>query len=109
MSARRPFYALARNGVRLFVRATPGAGRDEIAGLWTGAGGEERLAVKVAAPPDRGRANDAIINLVAKRLGVAKSAVAVAAGEGARLKTLEIKGDPETLAAALDAMAGAER
>lgn len=91
-------------GLRLFIRATPGASRDGIAGLWSGADGEARLAVKVAAPPDKGRANAAIVKLLAKRLSIPKSAVMIIAGDTARLKTLEVKGDPETLSARLEAL-----
>lgn len=99
------FFALTENGARLFVRATPNAGRDEIAGLRLGTDGAARLAVKVAAPPDKGRANAAVVRLLAKRLGVAKSSIAVVAGETARLKTLDIKGAPSALADALKGLA----
>jgi len=108
LSAPRTFYALRDGGVRLFVRATPGAGRDDIAGLWRGGDGEERLAVKIAAPPDKGKANAAIIKLLSKALGVSKSSLAVVAGETARLKTIEIDGEPEDLARRLNAFAAAD-
>lgn len=104
LSAGRSFYSITDDGVRLFIRATPGASRDEIAGLWTGGDGETRLAVKVSAPPDKGRANAAIVKLLAKRIGVSKSAVVIVAGETARLKTVEIKGDPETLSTKLETL-----
>ena len=49
----------------------------------------------MAAPPGEGEANAALIKLIAKALGVAKSAVTVVSGETARLKTLEIEGADE--------------
>jgi uncharacterized protein len=54
--------------------------------------------------PDKGKANAAVITLIAKALGVPKSAVTLISGETARLKTLSIAGDAEALAAAVDAL-----
>ncbi len=67
-----------------------------------------RLAVKVAAPPDKGKANAAIIKLLAKTLGAPKSAFIIASGETSRLKTIDINGDANDLAAALAALGEAE-
>jgi uncharacterized protein YggU (UPF0235/DUF167 family) len=64
------------------------------------------LKVRVAAAPDRGRANAAAIALVAKSMDVPKSKLEITAGHTARLKTLEVTGDGEMLAARLDALAG---
>ncbi len=90
------------------MRASPGARQDAFAGLWRGAEGEVRLAVKVAAPPDKGKANAAIAALLAKALGLPKSAFTLASGDASRLKTLEIRTEAGGLAAALDALAGEE-
>ena len=69
---------------------TPRGGRDGLDG-WAGdAEGRPYLKARVAAPPVGGEANAALIKLIAK--GVAKSAVTVAAGETARVKTREIEG-----------------
>jgi len=89
------------SGVKLFVRVTPGAKKNEISGLWKGAGGDIRLAVKVTAPPDKGKANDAVIKLLAKALDAPKSSFTVASGATSRLKTIEIVGAPEPLCARL--------
>jgi len=69
------------------VYVTPKSGRDEVAG-WRG--GE--LLVRVTAPPEDGKATAAVCKLLAKSLGVAKSAVRVTRGEISRHKTLEITG-----------------
>lgn len=61
------------------------------------------LRVRVKAVPDKGKANAAAIALLAKALGVPKSAVLLVSGETARFKTLTIAGDPVALAAAIDA------
>lgn len=62
------------------------------------------LRLRVAAVPDKGRANAAVIALLGKALGVPKSAIAVTAGETARLKTVAIAGDGAALAARLAAL-----
>lgn len=87
------------DGVSLRVRLTPRGGRDRIEG-WDAEG---QLRVRVASPPVDGAANEALIGLVAKTLGVPKSAVAIAAGATARAKTLRLAGDPADLAARIRA------
>ena len=72
---------------RIRVRVTPRASRDELAGWRDGV-----LRVRVAAPPVEGRANDAVARLLAKALGVPKSAVGVVSGAGAREKLFEVAG-----------------
>jgi uncharacterized protein YggU (UPF0235/DUF167 family) len=82
---------------RLQVRATPKAGRDEIAGRRS----DGALLVRVTAAPEDGRANAAVCALVAKALGVPKSAVRVARGETSRDKVLEVAGVTDEDLAAL--------
>ena len=62
------------------------------------------LRVRVSAVPDKGRANAAVVALLAKALGVPKSAVTVVSGETARTKTLAVIGDGAALTQALDAL-----
>ena len=50
------------------------------------------LKARVAAPPVEGEANAALVKLLAKALGVPRSAVRIASGETARVKILEIDG-----------------
>ena len=89
--------------MRLSVRVTPNAGRDAVEEVETGADGRSYLKVRVRAIPDKGEANRAVIALVAKRAGVAKSAVTLLSGETQRQKILRIEGDPEDLIARLGA------
>jgi uncharacterized protein YggU (UPF0235/DUF167 family) len=63
------------------------------------------LRLRVAAAPDKGKANAAAIMLLAKALDGAKSTLEITAGHTARLKTVEVAGDGEMLAARLDALA----
>ena len=90
----------------LRLRVTPNAGIDRIEGFETRDDGSVVLRVRVKAVPDRGRANAAVAALVAAALGVPKSAVTLAAGETARLKTLHVSGDAAALAARLAGIGG---
>lgn len=69
----------------LAVHVTPKSGRDEVVG-WRGS----ELAVRVTAAPEGGHANAAVCIVIAKRLGVPKSAVRVMRGDISRHKILEI-------------------
>lgn len=94
-------YRLSPSGLSLFVRVTPNAGRDAIEGVELRDDGSAVLRVRVKAVPDKGKANAAVVALIAKALGVPKSAVSVVSGETARLKTLAVVGDGAALIKAL--------
>jgi uncharacterized protein (TIGR00251 family) len=65
----------------------PGAAREEIVGERDGA-----LVVRLTAPPAEGRANEALCRLLARRLGVAKTRVAVVRGARSRDKVVRVEG-----------------
>jgi len=90
------------DGVVLGVRLTPKSSRDEILGIET-FGDVSVLKVRVRALPEEGRANDALVKLIAKWLGVPPSTVSVAQGGKSRLKQVRIEGDAETLTARIAA------
>lgn len=94
----------AKDGVLLFVRVTPNARKSGVDGLWSGPDGAARLALKVAAPPDRGRANKAIVETLAAALALPKSRFSITAGEKDRLKTVSIVGDSVAIGASLAAL-----
>jgi uncharacterized protein (TIGR00251 family) len=87
------------------VRLTPKAGRDSIEGITSLSDGRSVLAAKVRAAPDKGAANRALTELIAKELGIPKSAVTVAAGHTARLKQIRVDSDPVTLIGKLKPLA----
>lgn len=89
----RPFRA-TRGGVLVDFRLTPRAAKDGVDGLK-----ENRVQARVRSVPEDGRANKALVELVADEIGVPKSTVAVTAGKTSRLKTLLIAGDPKALEA----------
>jgi len=92
--------------LQIAVRASPRAGRDSIEGVVTADDGRDWLAVRLAAAPSDGAANDALVRLLAKALGVARRDVALVSGATSRLKRLHISGDPAGLAAALQRIVG---
>jgi hypothetical protein len=77
-------------GLFLYIRATPKAGRDEVAGLMANTAGQKALAVKVTKPADKGAANQAVVETLAKAIGIAKSSFRFASGETSRDKVLEV-------------------
>ena len=79
------------DGAVLFIlRLTPRGGRDAVEGWTAGADGKEHLKARVSAPPENGKANAALVALLAKALGAPKSVIEITAGETARLKTIAI-------------------
>ena len=72
------------------VKVVPGASRSRIAGPHGDA-----LKVQVAAPPERGRANDAVVELLSAALGVSRASVSLVSGHGGRDKIVELAGITE--------------
>lgn len=89
--------AAAPDGVTVAVRVTPRASRSRVTGTGSDAGGRPYLAIAVSAAPEDGKANDALIKLLAKEWRVAKSALTVRTGATSRHKTLHVAGDPDRL------------
>jgi uncharacterized protein YggU (UPF0235/DUF167 family) len=83
----------------LAVRVTPKASRNEVTGLYTAVDGSVSLSVKVTAAPDKGKANKAVTNLLAKKLGVAKTMLTLVKGATDRNKTFQFSGPIEPLEA----------
>ena len=69
------------------VRAQPGARRDGIAGIHNGA-----VKIAVTAPPDKGKANEALAAVLAEALNVKKAQIQLTAGPTSRDKRFLIQG-----------------
>ncbi|SKA36998.1 DUF167 family protein [Consotaella salsifontis] len=96
------FFAVSGTGVTLRVRLTPKAASDAIDGIGTDAEGKVFLKARVRAVPEKGKANAALEALLAKALNLPRSAVTVVGGQTARLKTVSLEGDPDTIGATLE-------
>jgi uncharacterized protein (TIGR00251 family) len=75
------------DGVSFDVLVQPRASREKVGPLHDG-----RLKLAVTSPPVDGEANAAVIALIAKSLGVARSAVEVTSGASSRRKTVKVAG-----------------
>lgn len=71
----------------------PGASRDAVGGWVEDEKGEKRLRLRVSCPPEDGKANKRVLELLAKHLGVAKSGLSLVAGHKSRYKRVEITRD----------------
>jgi uncharacterized protein len=87
----------------LTVRLTPRAARDSIDGVGALSDGRAVVLARVRAVPDKGEANRALVELLAKALRVPKSAVEVIAGATARLKQVRIAGKLQALSGVIEA------
>lgn len=99
-------FAATTGGIAVRVRLQPRAGRNRIEGMATDAEGRPHLKVAVTAPPEGGKANAALIQLLAKAWRMPKSALAITSGAGSRSKTVTIMGDPGDLALRLEEWMG---
>ncbi len=71
--------------MRIKVKVKPNSKKDEVKEL-----APDRLEVKVSAPPEKGKANERVIELLAEHYGVKKSAVRILRGHSSREKLIEI-------------------
>jgi uncharacterized protein (TIGR00251 family) len=74
------------NMAKIKVKVVPGSSRDQIAG-WLG----DALKIKVMAPPEKGKANAAVIQLLAEALGVPADDLEVESGHSSPSKVLSIR------------------
>ena len=82
-----PFVAGDKGEVFLKVRLAPGSKSDRILGTHGDA-----LRVAVRAPPERGKANEALVELIAKELDLHRSVVSLHSGKASRDKRVRIQG-----------------
>ena len=75
----------AGEDVLLWIKAVPGASRDELAGSVG-----DRLKVRISCPPEGGKANTAIRKLLADRLGVKPSQITIERGQTSPAKVVRI-------------------
>ena len=90
-------------GVRFAVHVQPRAAKTEITGLHGSA-----LKVRLHAQPVDGAANEALVEFLAERFGVARAAVSIVAGHASRAKTVHVDGVSAAGVMALAEGAGAK-
>jgi uncharacterized protein (TIGR00251 family) len=85
-------YRADGNDLLIHVRATPGARTEGLDGIADGADGAQFLKVKVRAKPEDGKANAALIAVLAKAMNLPRSALTLESGMTSRIKTIRISG-----------------
>jgi len=86
-----------KNGSLILIKLVPSAKHDQIVGLH-----DDRLKITLTAPPVDGKANKAIVEFLAKKLGISKSLLEITAGKTSRRKTILASGlSPEEIATGL--------
>ena len=99
-SGATPWLVPGNNGVTIEIVARPGASRGGIVRL-----DPRGLIVALNSAPERGKANDELIEYLARELKIARSAIAVVRGQTSRHKTVRIEPcDPASIAARLEAL-----
>ena len=73
--------------IRLRVRVSPGASSSEVVGRYGDA-----WKVRVAAPPEDGKANEALVDLLAATLDVPRAGIEIVSGRGSRNKSVVVHG-----------------
>jgi len=72
---------------RVRLRVSPGSRKTELAGRHG-----DGWKVRVSAPPEDGRANEAVLDLLAERVGLPRRALSIISGHKARDKVVEMSG-----------------
>jgi uncharacterized protein len=78
---------MAKTSTRVRLRVSPGARRNELVGRHG-----EGWKIRVAAPPEGGRANDAVLDLLARELSLPRQSLSIVSGQAAREKIVQMEG-----------------
>ncbi len=93
-------------GVRISVRLTPKASSERLGGVMAGADGRLSLKAWVPAAPEDGKANAALVKLLAKRCRLPPSSFSVVSGHTQRLKLVEVAGKTDDVMRRLEKLLG---
>jgi len=88
-----PELVAAAGGTRLRLRVKPGARKNALLGVHAGA-----LKLSVIAPPERGKANRAVVKLLARTLGITPSEIHLLSGQSSQDKTVLVLAPPDAVA-----------
>jgi len=78
---------LSKNSLNILVQIQPKSSRNEIVGIHDG-----RLKIKIKAPPVDGKANESLIEFLAKTFKISKSNIEILKGHTSKLKTIKLLG-----------------
>ena len=95
-------FSKSADGALVAVRLTPKSSANAIRGIMQDAGGSSHLKVIVTAAPENGKANAALLKLLAKTWKLPKTSLTVASGATSRRKVVLISGEPNALLARLN-------
>lgn len=84
----RPRSSRNKYGMTRRVKVIPRSAKSQMAGQMA----DGTLKVKIAAPPEKGKANDALCAFLAEHYGVPRSAVTIVSGHSAALKLVRVEG-----------------
>lgn len=104
----RTSFRLSGDRLLVALKVQPGASADAILGVEDEADGSRVLKLRVTAPPEGGKANAAVIKLLAKAWKLPKGRLSIAAGATARRKILAVAGADEALLRRLQRLAASE-
>jgi uncharacterized protein YggU (UPF0235/DUF167 family) len=96
-----------RDGVDVAIRLMPRAAGDRVMGIAAAAGGGRVVKAAVGAPPEKGRANAALLRLIAHEWKLPHRDLAIVAGARRRDKRVRVIGDPTVLLPRLTAILAA--
>ena len=96
-----PALSIVKGVTRLRLRVKPGASRLAILGRTVLAENQEAVVLAISAPPEGGKANDAVVALLAKAWRIPKSRLGIVVGLAARTKIIEVAGDAAVVSATL--------
>ncbi len=83
----KPAIQESSGGVTFTAKVVPGSSRTTVAGVL-----EDMVKVRVAAAPEKGKANQCLVTFLAKQLGVRKGDVEIVSGETRPVKQVRVAG-----------------
>jgi uncharacterized protein (TIGR00251 family) len=104
MALQEPPWRVSADAVLLSLRLTPRSSKDALEGVETLADGRSVLKARVRAVPEDGKANEALLRLLAKTLDLPVRSLSHSSGATGRTKVIRIEGAPETTLARLAAL-----
>ena len=101
-----PPWRVSGDAILLSLRLTPKSSKDAVEGVETLSDGRSVLKARVRAVPEDGKANEALLRLLAKTLDLPIRTLSLSSGASGRTKVIRIEGVAEDVVARLDALTG---